>query len=276
MFSGFMTDAWIVASLAALVGGAVGFFVVLRGSAFAAHAIPNGSFAGAAAATLAGVNPLIGLGVFSLAGALAIGGLGRRGRREVATALTLVFMLGLGALLLGFSDQYASQVYSLLFGQLLGISSAQLAPTAGLAAACLLALALLYRRLLLTSLIPEPVGLRASVTQMAFLVLLALATTLVVPVVGTTLMFSLMVGPPAAARTLTARPPAAIALSVCLALALVWAALALSYETDWPVGFFVGVGSGLIYATARGWGWGRARLGAGRAPVFGPSAPRGA
>ena len=48
--------------------GIVGFFVVMRGSAFVAHAIPNGSFAGAAGAALIGVNTLIGLGVFSLLG----------------------------------------------------------------------------------------------------------------------------------------------------------------------------------------------------------------
>ena len=50
MFSGFMVNAWEVASIVAVVAGIVGFFTVMRGSAFAAHAIPNGSFAGAAGA----------------------------------------------------------------------------------------------------------------------------------------------------------------------------------------------------------------------------------
>src|ERR1700722_693375 len=107
MFSGFMVNAWLVATIVAVVGGAIGFFVVLRGSAFVAHAVPNGSFAGAAGATLAGVSTLLGLGVFSLGGALGIGLLGRRGRHDVATALTLVFMLGLGALFLSFNAGYA-------------------------------------------------------------------------------------------------------------------------------------------------------------------------
>ena len=120
MFSGFMVNAWIVATIVAVVAGAVGFFVVLRGSAFVAHAIPNGSFAGAAGASLIGVSTLIGLGVFSLGGALGIGLLSRRGRHDVATALTLVFMLGLGALFLSFSVEYAPEVYSLLFGEVLG------------------------------------------------------------------------------------------------------------------------------------------------------------
>ena len=60
MFSGFMINAWTTATIVAVVGGVVGFFVVLRGSAFPAHAIPNGAFAGAAGANLIGVNPSSG------------------------------------------------------------------------------------------------------------------------------------------------------------------------------------------------------------------------
>ncbi len=110
MFSGFMINAWTVASIVAVVAGLVGFFTVLRGSAFAAHAVPNGAFAGAAGASLLGINVLIGLGVFSLLGALGIGLLGRRGRHDVATALALVLMLGLGALFLSFTVEYAPEV----------------------------------------------------------------------------------------------------------------------------------------------------------------------
>ena len=150
-----MVNTWIVATIVAVVGGAVGFFVVLRGSAFVAHAVPNGSFAGAAGASLIGINTIIGLGVFSLGGALGIGLLGRRGRHDVATALTLVFMLGLGALFLSFSIEYAPEIYSLLFGEVLGISTNQLAPTIALAVVCLAAIALLYRPLLLSSVLPD-------------------------------------------------------------------------------------------------------------------------
>ena len=123
MFSGFMVNAWIVATLVAITGGAVGFFIVMRGSAFVAHAIPNGSFAGAACAGLVGVSTLLGLGVFSIAGALGLGLMARRGRQDVSTALALVFMLGLGALFLSFSTEYEPELMSLLFGEVLGISN---------------------------------------------------------------------------------------------------------------------------------------------------------
>src|SRR5271170_1915055 len=140
-----MVNAWTVASIVAVVAGLVGFFVVLRGSAFVAHAVPNGSFAGAAGASLVGVNTLIGLGVFSLLGALGIGVLGRRGRHDVVTALALVVMLGLGALFLSWSVEYASAIFALLFGELLGISSNELLETGALCLVCVCAVAVLYR-----------------------------------------------------------------------------------------------------------------------------------
>ncbi len=255
-----MVNAWEVASIVAVVAGVVGFFTVLRGSAFAAHAIPNGSFAGAAGASLIGVSTLLGLGVFSLAGALTIGVLGRKGRHDVATALALVMMLGLGALFLSFSKEYAPAVYSLLFGEVLGISSNDIAPTAILGVLCILAIGLLYRPLMLSSVLPE-VGEARGVSgfrmEMLFLAVLALATTMTVPVVGTLLIFSLMIGAPAAARSFTDRPPVAMALSVVIALIIVWIAIAASYETNYPVGFFVGSASALAYALGRVWAtWG--------------------
>ena len=249
-----MVNAWEVASIVAVVAGIVGFFTVLRGSAFAAHAIPNGSFAGAAGASLIGVSTLLGLGVFSLAGALGIGVLGRRGRHDVATALALVMMLGLGALFLSFSEEYAPAVYSLLFGEVLGISANEIAPTAILGALCILAIAVSYRPLMLSSILPEvgeAGGVSSSRMEMLFLIVLALATAMTVPVVGTLLIFSLMIGSPATARSFTSRPGVAMALSVAIALLVVWSAIAASYETNYPVGFFVGTTSAGAYALGR-------------------------
>jgi len=256
VFSGFMVNAWTVASIVAVVAGLVGFFVVLRGSAFVAHAIPNGSFAGAAGASLVGVNTIFGFGVFALLGALGIGLLGRRGRHDVATALTLVVMLGLGALFVSLNVEYVPEVYSLLFGEILGVSASQLVPTAVLAVVCAVVIALLYRPLMLSSLLPDVAEARGIATgrmELAFLAVVALATTMTVPVVGTLLIFSLMIGAPAAARSFSDEPIRALGLSVAIALLIVWAAIALSYQTNYPVGFFVGTISAGSYALGRAW-----------------------
>jgi zinc/manganese transport system permease protein len=256
MFSGFMASTWTAASIVAVVAGVVGFFVVLRGAAFVADAVPQGAFTGAAAASLLGVNTLIGLAVASLAGALGISWLGRRGRRDVATALALVVMLGLGALFLSFSSEYAPEIYSLLFGEVLGVSVTEIAPVAILGGLCVVATLALFRPLLLSSVMPELAearGVRAGRMELIFLIVLALATSMTLPVTGALLIFSLMIGPPAAARSVTSRPQPALLLSVLLALAVVWVSIAAAYQTNWPVGFFVGALGAVCYAAGRGW-----------------------
>jgi zinc/manganese transport system permease protein len=267
MFAPFMADTWITATAVAVVAALVGFFVVLRGAAFTAHAVPNAAFAGAAGAGLLGLNTLLGLGVFSLGGALGIGLLSRRGRHDAVTALIVAMMLGLGALFLSWSSEYAPEIYSLLFGEVLGVGAGQAELTVLLGALTLLVLAAIYRPLLLASVLPEVAearGVRAGRLDMTFLALVALATTTAVPVVGALLMFSLMVGPPAAARVLTRHPLPAMLLGTALALVTAWGAIALSYQTEWPIGFFVGTGAAAWYVLARLIALGRARMRAAR------------
>ena len=213
--------------------------MVLRGSAFPAHAIPNGAFAGAAGANLIGLSPLLGLGVFSFGAALGIGALSRRGRSDAVTALALVMMLALGAAFLSLSTQYEPQIFSLLFGEILGVSTSELVPVIMLGAVCVVAVAVLFRPLLLSSIAPDIAaarGLRPQRLEIAFLIVIACATTMTVPVVGALLIFTLMIGPSAAAQCFTDRVGRAMAGSVAIALLTIWMALACAYESNWPVG----------------------------------------
>src|SRR5580704_15526883 len=187
MFAPFMMNAWTVATIVAVIAGVVGFFVVLRGAAFAAHAIPNGAFAGAAGANLIGVNALAGLGVFAVLAAVGIGVMGRRGRHDVVTALALVMMLALGALFLSQTTEYEPEIFSLLFGEVLGIATNEIFPVAILGIACIAAIAVLYRPLVYSSVLPEIAETRNVARhriEIAFLLVLALATAMTVPVVG--------------------------------------------------------------------------------------------
>ncbi len=256
MFSDFLINTWIAASVVAVVAGLVGFFVVLRGSSFLAHALPHGAFAGAAGAALLGLDPILGMGVFAVGGALTVSTLGRRGRNDVVVALALVVMLASGALFLSLGNQYSAEVFALLFGQILGVSSAELLPILVLGAVCLVGIVVAYRPLLLASVLPEQASARGISTfgmSVFFAVLVALATTMSVPVVGALLMFSLLVGPPAAARLFTANPLRAIPLSIGFALVVVWASIAAAYLSSLPVGFYVTLGSAILYGAGRGW-----------------------
>ena len=257
MFSSFMINTWIAATIVAAVAGLVGFFVVIRGSSFAAHALPLGTFPGAAAANLLGIDPVIGLLAFSGLGVIGISQLGRIGHHQVATALSLVMLLGLGALFLSMTNGYSQAVYALLFGEALGVSSNDLGPVAAISVFATFLTIILFRPLLLTSLSPELAAARGIAVhriEILFLVILALATSMALPVVGALLVFSLMVGPASAARVLTDRPLRAMALSAAISIVTVWTAIALSFLLNWPIGFFVGGLSALAYGAGRLWG----------------------
>ena len=110
----------------AVLAGLVGFFVVLRGVSFAAHALAQMGFAGAAGAVLLGLDPLWGLVVFAVGGALGLGAARRaEHERDATTALVLVAALGTGALFLALNSTFATAAFSLLFGSIVGISRAQ-------------------------------------------------------------------------------------------------------------------------------------------------------
>ena len=263
MFSGLMLNTWVAATAVAVIAGVTGFFAVLRGSTFAAHAIPNGAFAGAAGASLLGRNAFAGLAVFSVGGALGITGLSRRSRPDVATALTFVMMLGIGALFVSWSTEYAQEAYALLFGEVFGVSTGEVLPILVLGVVSIAAIIVMFRPLLLSSAMPEVAearGLSARRMDLAFLLVMALATSMTVPVVGALLMFSLMIGPAAAAKALTARPFLAMTLAVVIALVTVWTGIAISYATNWPLGFFVGVMGAAFFLFGQGFAQVRRRL----------------
>ncbi|MBF8378433.1 metal ABC transporter permease [Alicyclobacillus mali] len=251
----FARHALLAASFVAVSAGWIGFYVVVRGTAFAAHALPKIGFAGASGALLLGVNSLVGVSLYSAVAALGIGALAERDRRDVATALVLALGLGTGALFLSLGNLYAEDAMSLLFGQVLGVSSSGVIETACVSAVGIALVAAFHRRLLFTTLAREAAAVRGASNRMAdwaLLVSLGLATSAMMPVVGALLSFSLLVGPALAARHLARRPWQAIALSVALSLLITWLSLFLSFALGWPVGFFVACLSALAYAACRG------------------------
>lgn len=239
----YLQNALAGALIVALLGAFVGYFVVVRGAAFATHALSQIGFAGAAGAVLLGIAPLAGLIGFALLGALGLGALTARSRSsDVVTALVLVCSLGTGALFLALQRDYASNAFSLLFGTIVGVDRTDVALTALAALVAAVTLLAIARPLLFATVAREAArsaGVPVAALDIAFLVVVALAAAVTVPVVGTLLVFSLTIGPAAAAARLSRYPPAAIALAVALGALAVLGGIALAYETDWPVGFFI-------------------------------------
>lgn len=239
----FMVNAFEAGTIVAIVAGAIGYFVVLRGSAFAAHALSHIGFAGAAGAVVLGLSPIAGLLVFTLGAGTAIGALGNRLRgRDVTIGIVLAWTLGLGVLFISLYRGYANEAYAILFGLILGISQNEVLVTMVAGFVTVVGLLFLYRPLLFASVdedLASAKGVPVTVLSVAFMALLAIAVTEAVQVVGVLLIFALIVTPAAIAIRFTSRPPAAIGIGVGLSLGFTWLGLAIGYFSPHPVSFFI-------------------------------------
>jgi len=251
----FMRNAFLAGTIVALVAGVVGYFVVLRRSSFAAHALSHIGFAGAAGAVLVGLNPLAGLLAFTTGGGIAMAGLGRKAAsRDVQIGTVLAFMLGLGVLFISMYKGYATEAYSLLFGEILGISAGTVLTTFIMGVLILLAVLALYRPLLFSSLdedVAEAKGVPVQTLSTLFFVLVAVAISIAVQVVGVLLIFALLVTPAAIAERLSRRPAQALAIATGISLLATWLGLFLAYYLPYPVSFFITAITFLLYVGVR-------------------------
>jgi len=247
----FMRTAFAASGVAAVLAGFVGYFLVLRGQTFAGHALSHVGFTGATGAALFGISPLAGLIGFTLAAGVAMGFLGEKlAERDVAIGMTLSLSLGLGLLFLHFYTSAATRATALLFGNVLGVDEAALWTLIVLAIVSLAALGFLSRPLLFASLqaeLAEARGLPMRALSVGVLAIVAIAVAECAQIVGVLLVFTLMVGPAAAAQNFTRRLGAAIFLSAALALAEAWGGLTLAYYSDWPTSFWITALSGAVY-----------------------------
>ena len=253
----FMQHAYIAGAIVAIVAGVVGYFVVLRSLSFAGHALSHIGFAGATGAVALGVNPIYGLLVFTVGGAVGMGALGKRiYGRDVVIGIVLAWMLGLGVLFLSLYSGYATEAYALLFGEILGISQTDVVVTLVAGVVTIAAIAIMFRPLLFASVdsdVAEARGVPVKLLSILFMVVLAISVSEAVQVVGVLLIFALLVTPPAIAERLTARPGMAIALSVLLALLFTWVGLFVSFYLPYPVSFFITTLAFVTYLGVRLW-----------------------
>jgi zinc/manganese transport system permease protein len=240
----FMQHAIEAGTVVAIIAGIVGYFVVLRRSSFAAHALSHVGFAGAAGAALLAVNPVYGLLLFTSVGGSAMAVLSPRAvNRDVHIGTVLAFMLGLGVLFISLYAGNSTTTYSILFGEILGISNSDVLLTLIAGIGILSAIALVYRPLLFSSLdedVAEAKGMPTFGLGIVFMLLVAVATSIAVQVVGVLLIFSLMVTPAAIAQQLAKRPLTGILLSATIALMATWLGLTIAYfGPPYPVSFYI-------------------------------------
>lgn len=239
----FMQTAFAAATIVALVSGLVGYFLVLRGQAFAGHALGHVGFTGATAAVLIGIAPLWGLVALAVTAGIGMGAAGERlAHRDVAIGIVLALSLGFGLLFLHFYTAYATQATALLFGNVLAVDIDTVWTLLALGSFSVATLGVISRPLLFASLQPELAeakGVSLRRFGMLFLAIVGLTVAECTQIVGVLLVFALMVAPPATAQRLTTAVGKGLLLSAVLAVVEAWAGIALAFYTDWPASFWI-------------------------------------
>lgn len=227
------------ALIGSLVGVAatslVGTWVVLRGLAFLGDALAHGVIPGIALAVLWGFNPIIGAFVAALlmSGMVSVVSSRTAIREETAVGLLFVGMLSLGIVIVSKSQSFTTEVTALLFGDVLGVTDADIRNQTIATIIVAVASVVLYRPLLALTFNrtkAQTLGMRPGLAHTALLAMLALSIVASFQAIGTLLVFGLLVGPPATASLLVRRVGLIALISVILGSVCVFVGLVISFH----------------------------------------------
>ncbi|WP_018143562.1 metal ABC transporter permease [Alloscardovia criceti] len=239
----FVQRAFIAGILISLAAGLVGYFVIIRKSTFAAHALAHIGMPGATGAALLGIPVLWGMGIFAIGGALVIGALGKKAsEREIATGSVLAFATALGLYFSNLSSGAAKQMQSILFGSVLTITDDQLITFALFDVILCLTLLIIFRPLLFSSLdetVAQAKGVPVALLSIVFMIMMGGVITVSVPAVGTLLIFALVITPADTAMMLTRSPMRSIMVTIILCLISMWGGLVISTMFNMPPSFVI-------------------------------------
>ncbi|MEJ2549969.1 MAG: metal ABC transporter permease [Anaerolineales bacterium] len=226
---------------ASLIVGVVcpvlGTYVVLRGMAFLGDALAHIILPGVVIAFMIGWPLPVGALIIGVVAALSIGAIGRRAEIKEDAAIGVVFAgaFALGVALISVQRSYAVDLTHILFGNLLGVSTADIRLMLALGVVVMLAIFAFYKEFLVLSFDPVLAAtLRLPVTflQNLLLVLLAIVIVISLQAVGVALVLAMLVTPASAALLLARRLPVMMLLSTGIGVFSSVVGLYLSYYAD--------------------------------------------
>ncbi|WCO68822.1 zinc ABC transporter permease AztB [Iamia majanohamensis] len=231
----FMQRALVAGLVASVAAAVVGTWIVLRGLTFLGDALAHGVIPGLALAVLWGFSPILGalLSALVMSGAVTLVGRRARVREDVGIGLLFVGMLALGVVIISRSQSFSTDVTALLFGDILGVTAADIRGQVVAAVLVVGASLVLHRPFLALAFNQDKartLGMRPALAHTALLVLVAVAIVASFDAIGTLLVFGLLIGPPATATLLVRRVPLVMTVAVALGASAVVVGLLISYH----------------------------------------------
>lgn len=257
----FVQHAILAALLLGIVSGAIAPLIVMRKMSFAAHSTGELALMGASAALLFGFEVSWGALLGAILAAVVLAALGMR-EQDSIVAVVLSFGMGLSVLFIYLYPGRSSSAFSLLTGQIVGVSSSSLSWLAILTIAVVVVVALLWRPLLFATVDPilaAASGVKVKALSLLFAALIGVVASQGVQIVGALLLIALLITPGAAAVKVTNNPVVAVVLSGFFSVIAAVGGLLLSLAPGLPVSVFVTSLSFVIYLVCRGIAWLRSR-----------------
>ncbi len=249
----FVQHAIIASLLLGIVSGAIAPLIIMRNMSFAAHSTGELALMGAAAALLFGFGISWGALLGAVLAALVLTLLGQR-EQDSIVAVVLSFGMGLSVLFIHLYPGRSSTAFSLLTGQIVGVSSASLGILTVVTILVVIVMAILWRPLLFATVDPilaAASGVKVRTLGILFAVLIGVVASQGVQIVGALLLIALLITPGAAAVKVTANPVLAVLLSGVFSVVAAVGGLVLSLAPGLPVSVFVTSISFIIYLTCR-------------------------
>jgi manganese/iron transport system permease protein len=234
----FMVRGLLAAITVGVVCAVLGTYVVLRGMTFFGDALAHAILPGIAVAYLLGggsQGPLLWGGLVAGVGtALGIGALSKSGQVREDTAIGVIFagMFALGVALISTVRNFSVDLTHFMFGNVLGVSPANLVLTLILGGLVLALVAAFYKEFLVISFDPvlaQILRINDQVFRYLLLVMLAVTVVTSLQTVGVGLMVAMLVTPAATASLLTRRLPVMMAVAATLGALSAIIGLYLSY-----------------------------------------------
>ena len=251
----FMQRALVASVIVGVVCAIIGCYIVLRSMAFLGDALAHSILPGVAVAYLVGVNLLAGALVAGLLVAIGISFVSRAGTIKEDTAIGIFFAaaLALGVVLISTMRTYAVDLTHVLFGNVLGVTNADLWFSGGLAIVVLALVLLLYKKLLVVSfdaILGRTLGLNIHGLRTGLFLMLAATIVVALRTVGVALVAAMLVTPPAAAYLLTRRLPVMMLVSAAIGVISSVAGLYASYYLNVSSGGAIVLVATLIFVVA--------------------------
>jgi zinc transport system permease protein len=232
----FLQNAVLAALLASVLCGVIGVIIIEKKLVMMSGGIAHASYGGVGLGYLLGIEPIIGAIVFALCSALGIGFVKRRGGAGTDVIIGLFWSLGmaLGIFFVALMPGYPPDMSSYLFGNILAVTRSDLYLTAGLTAAVVIIITVLFdfwKAYLFDDEFAHITGVPTAFLEYLLLAVIAMSVVALIRVVGIILALAMLTAPAATASLCTKRLGSRMAVSALFGTLFCFAGLAISYYT---------------------------------------------